>query len=376
MSRMPAESVDLIFADPPYWMRVNGVLKRVEGTEYAGCNDAWDNSFSSLEDYATFTKAWLSAARHILKKNGSIWVIGSMQCIYTIGNALQELGFWLINDIVWWKKNPTPNMMGTRLCNAHETLIWAAKDEKAKYTFHYKTGKELNRDTVSEEEYLDGVRKQLGSVWRIPVCSGNERLKDGSGAKLHSTQKPYELLYRIVNLCSNRGDLVLDPFGGTFTTGAAALASGRRFVGIESNSEYCKYGEKRLQQCIERSGPIENAIFDEKPPKVTLQDMLARGFLQPGEYLYTSSGAGKAELLQDGRIKLPDGQMVDIHTGAALIKQSRADRLNGFNVWYARRGDKLVGIDAIREKARANDRTENYARDASISEEDIWIKLL
>ena len=231
MRKLNAESADLIFADPPYWMRVSGVLKRVEGTDYDGCDDSWDNSFSNLGDYTAFTRAWLLEARRVLKKNGSLWVIGSMQCVYTIGNALQELGYWLINDVVWWKTNPTPNMMGSRLCNAHETLIWAVKDEKAKFTFHYRTGKEMNREAVSEADFLRGVRKQLGSVWRFSVCSGQERLKDENGEKLHSTQKPYALLHRIVNLCSNRGDLVLDPFGGTFTTGAAALDSGRRFIG-------------------------------------------------------------------------------------------------------------------------------------------------
>ncbi len=352
MQSMEPESVDLVFADPPYWMRVSGVLKRVEGVDYDGCNDAWDNAFSSLEDYAAFTRAWLAETRRILKKNGSLWVIGSMQCIYTIGNALQDLGFWLINDVIWWKKNPTPNMMGTRLCNAHETLIWAVKDEKAKYTFHYKTGKELNRDTVSDAEYLAGVRKQLGSVWRFPVCSGNERIKDANGDKLHSTQKPYALLHRIVNLCSSRGDLVLDPFGGTFTTGAAALDGGRRFIGIDSNPSYCAYGKSRLDQCVDKNGSVENAVFDQKPPKISLKDMIAKGFLQTGECLCTKTGAGTSRLLSDGRIKLPDGRIADIHTGAAIVKNSQARRLNGFDVWHVRRGDMLVGIDQIREKAR------------------------
>lgn len=360
MRSLEAESIDLIFADPPYWMRVSGVLKRVEGVDYEGCNDEWDNAFATLDEYSEFTRAWLCEAKRLLKKNGSLWVIGSMQCIYTIGNALQELGYWLINDVVWWKNNPTPNMMGTRLCNAHETLIWAVKNEKAKFTFNYKTGKELNRETVSEADYMRGVRKQLGSVWRFPVCNGNERLKDDTGAKLHSTQKPYALLHRIVNISSNHGDLVLDPFGGTFTTGAAALNCGRRFIGIDSCAKYCEYGKLRLDQCVDKNGPVENAIFDRKPPKITLQDMIANGFLQIGEFFYTKDGANKTQLQANGYIKMPDGGIANIHTGAAMIKRSKAGRLNGFDVWHVRREDKLVPLDVIREKARNNGKSYNY----------------
>lgn len=352
MRGLEAGSADLVFADPPYWMRVSGVLKRVEGVDYDGCDDEWDNAFANLEDYAAFSKAWLAEARRLLKKDGSLWVIGSMQCIYTIGNALQELGYWLINDVIWWKKNPTPNMMGTRLCNAHETLIWAVKDEKAKFTFNYKTGKEMNREAVSEAEYLKGARKQLGSVWRFPVCSGGERLKDENGEKLHSTQKPYAMLHRIINLCTRRGDLVIDPFGGTFTTGAAALDSGRRFIGIESNARYCQYGEKRLAQCKDKNGPIENAVYDRKPSKISLHEMIAKGFLHSGEYFFTKSGSGKSLLQADGQIRMDDGTITNIHTGAALAKQSRAERLNGFDVWHVVRGGNLVGLDVIREKAR------------------------
>lgn len=350
MKELEPECADLVFADPPYWMRVSGTLKRVEGTDYDGCSDDWDNIFTSLADYAQFTRTWLSEARRILKKNGSLWVIGSMQCIYTIGNALQELGFWLINDVIWWKNNPTPNMMGTRLCNAHETLIWAVKEEKSKFTFHYKTGKELNRDTVSEEDFARGIRKQLGSVWRFPVCSGKERLRDETGAKLHSTQKPYALLHRIINLCTNRNDLVVDPFGGTFTTGAAALESGRNFIGIESNLKYCEYGHKRLVQCQEKNGLIENSFFDLKPPRLSIQGLLAKGLLFENEEFFIKNGEAKAHLLADGKLKLAHGSVVDIHKGAALVKNGKARRLNGFDFWYVRRAGVLVPISQIRKK--------------------------
>ena len=233
-----ANSIDLIFADPPYWMRTTGVLKRIEGTDYSGCRDDWDNQFTTLDDYAAFTTAWLKECYRVLSPNGSLWVIGGMQCIYTIGNTLQETGYWIINDVIWHKTNPTPHFKGTRLNNSHETLIWAVKSQKSKYTFHYKTAKELNTDTVIASDYKNGIRKQMGSVWRFSVCSGNERIKDNEGHKLHSAQKPYALLYRIITLCSSIGDTVLDPFAGTYTTGAVAKQCGRNFIGIDVSEEY------------------------------------------------------------------------------------------------------------------------------------------
>ena len=212
MSKLPSESIDLIFADPPYFMQTTGILHRVEGTEFKGCDDDWDK-FPSLENYAAFSRNWLAQCQRLLKPSGSIWVIGSMQCIYTLGAIMQELGYWFINDVIWHKTNPTPNFMGTRLNNSHETLIWAVKDKHSKFTFHYKTAKALNSEASG---------RQMGSVWRFPVCSGNERLKDSSGHKLHSTQMPIAMLERIIAISSNIGDTVLDPFAGTMTTAAAA----------------------------------------------------------------------------------------------------------------------------------------------------------
>lgn len=352
MAKIDAECADLIFADPPYWMRTGGVLKRVEGTVYNGCDDAWDNAFASLDDYNNFTRAWLAGVKRLLKINGSLWVIGSMQCIYSIGGILQEMGFWLINDVVWWKNNPTPNMTGSRLCNAHETLIWAVKDAKARFTFHYKTGKELNRDTVSEAEYMHGIRKQMGSVWRFPVCGGNERLKDAAGRKLHSTQKPFALLHRIINLCSNPDDLVLDPFGGTFTTGAAALVSGRRFIGIEREQKYCEYGRQRLAACETSMGPVENAIFDVKPARISLGELISARHLLAGESLYLKSGLKRAKLLANGKIILDNGATCDIHSGAATAKGGKAAKLNGFDIWHVKRDSRLISLALIREHAR------------------------
>lgn len=350
MRKMPAQSFDLIFADPPYWMRTEGVLKRVEGTEYNGCDDNWDK-FDSLEDYEKFTLNWLSECYRLLKPNGSIWVIGGMQCIYTIGSIMQQLGFWLINDVIWHKKNPTPNFMGTRLNNSHETLIWATKSKKSKYTFNYKTAKELNTDTVDEQSYAKGVRKQLGSVWRIPVCQGAERLKDIDGNKLHSTQKPEELLFRIIAISSNIGDVVLDPFGGTMTTAAMAKKLGRSSVMIEIDSNYCRYGQIRIDNMRFDDNPIANAVFDQKPKKVTMSEMITAGYFFTGESFYFKNGTEVATLLNDGRL-MYNGESLDMHSCAAISRGVKAARLNGFDVWFVKRNGQLISISDIREAFR------------------------
>lgn len=349
MKKIPDESVDLIFADPPYWLRVEGVLHRVNGNEYNGCNDEWDNSFKSLEDYENFTFSWLSECKRILKKNGSFWVIGGMQCIYTIGAIMQKIGFWFINDVVWFKKNPTPNFKGTRLNNAHETLIWAVKNKNSKYTFNYKTAKELNKDTVYESEYLKGVRKQLGSVWRIAVCQGVERLKDEHGNKLHSTQKPEELLYRIIAITSKMNDIVLDPFGGTMTTGVLAKKMGRQYVCIDNNKNYCKFGQRRIEKTQETITDIEKATFDNKPPRVSFAEMINAGYFLENEKLYYD-GKPYLFLMKDGKAKNKNGDIIDIHSGIASIKNSSSARLNGWEYWCVRRNDELVLIDNIRKR--------------------------
>lgn len=350
MNKMEAESVDLIFADPPYWMRTEGVLHRVEGTEFDGCDDAWDQ-FETLTDYEDFTRAWLQACYRILKPNGSIWVIGGMQCIYTIGGIMQDIGFWFVNDVIWHKKNPTPNFMGTRLNNSHETLIWATKDKKSKYTFNYKTGKELNLDTVTEEEFAKGNRKQMGSVWRMAVCSGNERLKDDEGEKLHSTQKPEEMLYRIIAISSNIGDVVLDPFGGTMTTGAMAKKLGRNYIMIEREPKYCEYGERRLSEIEFEDSDIARAKFDEKPKKVSMQEMIDNGFFTLGEWFSFKDGEPVAQLAEEGKL-IWNGELMDMHSCAAKARGVKANRLNGFDYWYVKRNDALVSIAEVRDNYR------------------------
>ena len=349
MKNMPDQCVDLIFADPPYWMRVEGALHRVSGEQYDGCSDEWDQ-FSSIEDYKNFTKEWLSQCKRILKKNGSIWVIGGMQCIYTIGSIMQDLGFWFINDVVWFKKNPTPNFMGTRLNNAHETLIWAIKDSKDHYTFNYKTAKELNLDTVAEKDYSKGIRKQLGSVWRIPVCQGIERIKDNLGNKLHSTQKPETLLYRIIAINSKLNDIVFDPFGGTMTTATMAKRMGRRYITIEKDKKYCEFGQKRVDETLAIIGNIEKATYDIKPPRVTLEEMINAGYFNNGEKIYFQ-GKPYYYLTNDGKFFRDNpSEVIDMHSGIAKVKGGTAKRLNGWDYWEVSRQGQMVSINDIRKK--------------------------
>lgn len=347
LKKIPPNSIDLIFADPPYWMQTKTPLTRVDGTIFNGCDDDWDK-FSSLNDYKNFTYSWLNACYNILKPTGSFWVIGSMQCIYTIGDLMQEIGFWFINDVIWQKSNPTPNFKGTRLNNSHETLIWATKDKKSKYTFNYKTAKELNTDTVNSDDYAKGIRKQLGSIWRIPICSGNERLRNENGTKLHTTQKPEKLLYKIIAISSKIGDTILDPFGGTMTTAAMAKKLGRKYIMIEQNATYCQIGQKRLETISFENNDIANATFDKKPLKVTMQEMIQNNAFINGEWFYSKTGNRIAQLCKNGKL-LYNGQIIDMHACAAISRNSKAKRLNGFDYWYVKRNNALISISNIRE---------------------------
>lgn len=354
LRKLPDQCVDLIFADPPYWLRTDGTLNRVEGTAYDGCADDWDQ-FQTLADYERFTRGWLAECRRVLKKDGSFWVIGGMQCIYSIGTIMQQLGFWIINDVIWHKKNPTPNFMGTRLNNSHETLIWATKSRSARYCFNYKTAKELNREGVTARDYEKGVRKQLGSVWRIGVCQGAERLKSEDGSKLHSTQKPEELLYRVIAISSRKGDLVLDPFAGTMTTAAMAKKLGRQYIMIERDPAYCAAGQERLDKIAYEDTPVANASYDAKPAKVSMAEMIDAGYFTVGETFYLKNGFPAAELASGGKL-LYDGDLMDMHSCAALAKGGKARRLNGFDVWCVDRDGVLVPISVIREAYRSDNK--------------------
>ena len=237
LKMLPTESIDFIFADPPYYMQTEGELLRIDGTKFNGVEDEWDK-FESFQDYDNFTKQWLGECRRVLKKNGTIAVIGSFQNIYRVGNIMQDLGYWILNDIIWKKTNPVPNFSGKRFCNAHETILWCSKDKKSKITFNYKTMKFLNGD------------KQEKSVWEIPLCTGNERLKDEDGNKLHSTQKPEKLLMRILESCTNEGDLVLDFHLGSGTTAAVAHKMNRQYIGIEQMNYIESVTVERIKKVI------------------------------------------------------------------------------------------------------------------------------
>lgn len=351
MKTIPEKSIDLIFADPPYWMRVEGTLLRPEGTTFNGCQDDWDNTFKTNGDYNIFTRKWLTEVKRLLKDTGSFWVIGGMQCIYTIGAIAQELGFWFINDVIWQKSNPTPNFLGTRLTNSHETLIWMTKNKNAKFTFNYKTAKELNKDNVSQEDFNKGIRKQLGSIWKIPVASGAERLKDDEGKKLHSTQKPENLLYRIIAISSQKGDIVLDPFAGTMTTAVIAKLLGRKYIMIEQSLNYIKAGEKRLEIIQEENSDIANASFDIKPKKISIAEMIEQGFLFIGEALFLRNTDIIANLTSDGKAKYKNDEC-DIHSLCAKLKCVKSKRLNGFDWWYVLRENKKILLKEVRETAR------------------------
>ena len=235
MNRMEEKSVDLIFADPPYNLQLGEALTRPDNSNVSGVYEEWDN-FASMKEYDDYTRAWMSAARRVLKDDGSIWVIGSYHNIFRVGCMLQDLGFWILNDIIWNKTNPMPNFKGTRFTNAHETLIWAAKTPKSKYTFNYEAMKAMNEDV------------QMRSDWQLPLCTGRERLKSDEGGKLHPTQKPEALLYRVIMSSTNVGDTVLDPFFGTGTTGAVAKKIGRNFIGIERDAQYVRGAEARIAE--------------------------------------------------------------------------------------------------------------------------------
>ena len=339
MKEFPDKSFDFCFADPPYFMQIEEGKKlfRVEGTEFDGCDDDWDK-FPSMEYYKEWTYKWLKEVRRLLTDDGAICVISGMQSIFEIGEILRSLGYWIINDIVWKKSNPTPNFGGTRLNNSHETLIWATKSKKSKVSFNYKTGKFLNNG------------KQMGSIWEFPVCSGNERLKDDNNEKLHTTQKPEALLHRVICLFTKPGDLILDPFGGTMTTGAVAKRCGRNYTMIERDEKYIEYGLRRLESVKEECGDVENAVFDVKPIKVSVEEMVDAGYFVLGEKFIHKNGEVAYLSTKKGKLDY-NGCIESMHEIAGRMMGSNR-RQNGFDYFYVERDGNLVSIDEIRQNYR------------------------
>ena len=337
MNALPEKSVDVIFADPPYNMQLNDTLKRPDNSKVNGVDDAWDK-FSSFSAYDEFTYRWLQAAKRVLKDTGTIWVIGSYHNIFRVGTALQNLEYWVLNDVVWRKSNPMPNFRGTRFTNAHETLIWAAKSaDKGGYTFNYNAMKAMNDDT------------QMRSDWTLPICSGKERLKSG-GKKAHATQKPESLLYRVLMSSTKPGDVVLDPFFGTGTTGAVAKKLGRNFIGIERETDYIKVARKRIAEVEVLDDEAQGYTLSKRAePRVAFGSIVERGMIEPGTTLYDSKRKFAARVRTDGTL-IADTVKGSIHQVGAGVQGAPA--CNGWTFWHVENKGELQSIDVFRQQVR------------------------
>jgi modification methylase len=339
LAGLPAASVDIVFADPPYNLQLRGDLKRPDDSQVDAVDDAWDK-FASFEHYDAFTRAWLMACRRVMKPSATLWVIGSYHNIFRVGAIMQDLGFWILNDVVWRKTNPMPNFRGRRFTNAHETLIWAARDENAKkYTFNYEALKAGNDDV------------QARSDWLIPLCTGEERLKDASGRKVHPTQKPEGLLARVLLASSKPGDTVLDPFFGSGTTGAVAKRLGRCFLGIERDAGYIAAAEARIA-AVEPLADATVASFmtAREAPRIPFNALLERGYIAPGAKLTDARRRHLALVRADGAVSLGD-TVGSIHRIGALAQGLEA--CNGWTFWHVETGDGLTCIDALRARLRS-----------------------
>ncbi len=335
MARLPDKSVDMIFADPPYNLQLGGDLYRPEGGRVDAVDDHWDK-FDTFAAYDRFTRDWLREAHRILKDDGTIWVIGSYHNIFRVGASLQDAGWWILNDIVWRKTNPMPNFKGTRFTNAHETMIWCSKSEKARYRFNYRVMKALNDDL------------QMRSDWSLPICSGGERLKDDDGHKAHPTQKPEALLYRVLLACTRPGDVVLDPFFGTGTTGAVARRLRRRWIGIEREDKYVAVAQARIDSTL----PLDESAMMLMPekraaPRVAFGTIVELGMLAPGTMLTDIKRRFVAEVRADGSIACADANG-SIHKIGATMQG--APSCNGWTFWHYEEAGALTPIDALRQR--------------------------
>jgi modification methylase len=339
MTKLPAASVDLVFADPPYNLQLQGDLKRPDDSRVDAVDDDWDK-FASFSAYDDFTRAWLLACRKVMKPSATLWVIGSYHNIFRVGAILQDLGFWILNDIVWRKSNPMPNFRGRRFTNAHETLIWAARDAaKNNYTFNYEALKAGNEDL------------QMRSDWFIPLCTGEERLKGGDGKKLHPTQKPESLLARVILAASRPDDLVLDPFSGTGTTGAVARRLRRRFVGIERSSDYAAAARERIAAVEPLPEPsLASFMTAREAPRVPFSALIERGLVEPGIKLVDAKRRHKALVRADGALSFGDN-VGSIHRIGAIAQG--LDACNGWTFWHIETPKGLTLIDTLRAQVRA-----------------------
>ncbi len=338
LEKLPENSVDIVFADPPYNLQLDGDLHRPDQSKVDAVDNDWDQ-FESFAAYDAFTRAWLLAVRRVLKPNGTIWVIGSYHNIFRVGAAMQDLGFWILNDVVWRKTNPMPNFRGRRFQNAHETMIWASRDAKAKgYTFNYEALKASNDDL------------QMRSDWLFPICTGSERLKGEDGAKVHPTQKPEALLARILTASTRPGDVVLDPFFGSGTTGAVAKRLGRHFVGVEREQAYIDAATARIE-AVEPLADADVAVMTGKraEPRVAFSSLLESGLMQPGAVLYDARRRFAASVRADGTLAL-DSHAGSIHRLGAIVQGLEA--CNGWTFWHFEEAGSLKPIDELRTVAR------------------------
>ena len=338
IKKIPDKSYDLVFADPPYNMQIGESLRRPDDSKVSGVDDKWDK-FESFSQYDQFCIEWLKECKRILKDNGSLWVIGSYHNIFRLGYHIQNLNYWILNDVIWRKSNPMPNFRGTRFTNAHETLIWASKSKKSKYTFNYQSLKCLNDDL------------QMRSNWELPICNGSERLKK-NGKKVHSTQKPEALLHRILLATSNKNDLILDPFLGSGTTATVAKKLGRNYYGIEKEKTYFKAAEQRLS----KTKPIEDDYLDtlqngRSKPRIPFGSLVELGIIKPGSTIFDNKKKISAKIMADGSIKHAQTEG-SIHKVAATILG--AESCNGWTYWHYNLNGNAVPIDHLRQRLISN----------------------
>lgn len=342
---LPDACVDVVFADPPYNLQLKGDLTRPDQSKVNAVDDDWDK-FDSFNAYDSFTRDWMVEAKRVLKPKGTLWVIGSYHNIFRVGTVMQDLGYWVLNDIIWRKANPMPNFKGTRFTNAHETLIWAARDESARgYTFNYQAMKVLNDDV------------QMRSDWVLPICNGGERLKGADGQKLHPTQKPESLLHRVLLASTNPGDVVLDPFFGTGTTGAVAKKLGRHFIGIEADATYADAAMTRIGN-IKRldDASLQVTQSPKQQKRIPFGTLIENGMVKPGTQLFGPARKYQAKVRADGSLKLggqKDAPTGSIHKMGAHVQGAPA--CNGWTFWHIDDGDKLVPIDNLRQKVRGDE---------------------
>jgi len=337
MNSLPEGSVDAVFADPPYNLQLEGELLRPNNSKVDAVDDDWDQ-FDSFAAYDDFTQEWLAAAKRVLKDEGALWVIGSYHNIFRIGTILQDLGFWILNDVIWRKTNPMPNFRGKRFTNAHETLIWCSKGQKSKYTFNYEAMKALNEDV------------QMRSDWVLPICTGNERLKK-DGKKAHPTQKPESLLHRVILSSTVVGDIVLDPFFGTGTTGAVAKKLGRNFLGIEQDRGYIDIALKRIKEIPDAADhSLLTTPSKKSEPRIPFGWLVERGLLEPGTVLTDQRKRHTAKVRADGSI-ISAEHRGSIHRVGAAVQDAPA--CNGWQFWHLDVEGKLMPIDVLRQQLRA-----------------------